>query len=87
MPVEANATELERFLADFDQWPYDAPAAREFGRVKSELRAVGRPIPDVDSQIAAIARVNDLVLLTADAHFQNVRGLKSENWIPAPQQP
>lgn len=42
---------------------------------------MGRPIPDVDVQIAAIARANQLVLLTADAHFEQVSGLQVENWL------
>lgn len=85
--VEANVAQLELFLADYDHWPYDFAATREFGRIKAELRAAGRPIPDVDSQIAAIARVNDLTLLSADAHFQNVQGVRLENWISTPPRP
>jgi predicted nucleic acid-binding protein len=80
--AESNAAELELFLSDYEHWPFDHAAAEEFGRIKSQLRAAGRPIPDVDSQIAAIARVNNLVLLTADAHFGHVNGLRIENWLP-----
>lgn len=79
--VESNAVELQVFLDDYEHWPYDQSAANEFGRIKSELRKVGRPIPDVDVQIAAIARANQLVLLTADAHFEQVSGLQVENWL------
>src|SRR5207237_7148985 len=46
--VDSNTAELELFLRDYDHWPYGLSAAREFGRIKSELRAAGRPIPDVD---------------------------------------
>src|SRR5437870_4813157 len=53
--VAENERDLLRFLETFDHYDYDAAAAMEFGRVKSELRRVGRPIPDVDVQIAAIA--------------------------------
>jgi tRNA(fMet)-specific endonuclease VapC len=45
----------------------------------------GRPIPQIDVQIAAIARVNDLTLLTSDKHFRTVDNLKLEDWLsPAP---
>jgi predicted nucleic acid-binding protein len=57
----------------------------EADRILDEMRR--EKWADVDSQLAAIARVNDLVLLTADAHSQNVRDLKSENWVTAAQQP
>jgi tRNA(fMet)-specific endonuclease VapC len=62
-------------------WEFTAQAAEEFGRIKSELRRTGHPIPDVDAQIAGIARLNDLTLLTADAHFAAVQDLKNENWL------
>ena len=55
----------------------------EYGRIRTELRQKGRPIPDIDIQIAAIARVNDLVVLTADKHFFNIGGLHVENWLTA----
>ena len=79
--VDANTVVLERVLADLQILNFDGDAAREFGRVKSELRRLGRPMPDVDSQIAAIARLHGLTLLTADAHFWHVPGLRTENWL------
>jgi tRNA(fMet)-specific endonuclease VapC len=79
--VAENERDLLRFLETFDNHEYDAAAAIEFGRIKSELRRIGRPIPDVDVQIAAVARAHGLTLLTADAHFAFVEGLKIENWL------
>jgi tRNA(fMet)-specific endonuclease VapC len=79
--IARNTGELEGVLSAFEPWDFDERAATDFGRIKSELRRVGRPIPDVDVQIAAIARVNGLILLTADAHFEAVRGLSRENWL------
>ncbi len=79
--VEENERDLLRFLETFDHHEYDAGAAIEFGRIKSALRRIGRPIPDVDVQIAAVARANGLTLLTADAHFAFVEGLKLDNWL------
>ncbi len=79
--VADNERDLLRFLETFDKYQYDAVAAIEFGRIKSELRRMGRPIPDVDVQIAALARAHDLTLLTADTHFAFVEGLKIENWL------
>jgi tRNA(fMet)-specific endonuclease VapC len=79
--VADNERDLLRFLDTFDNHEYDGVAAIEFGRIKSELRRIGRPIPDVDVQIAAIARIHGLTLLTADAHFAFVEGLTIENWL------
>jgi tRNA(fMet)-specific endonuclease VapC len=79
--VAANEASLRQFLPRFRQYPFDHAAAQEFGRIKTELRAAGRPIPSVDVQIAAVARTNNLIVLTGDAHFAAVPNLKFENWL------
>ena len=38
----ARQSELQQLEADFDPIPFDAAAARAFGRVAAELRASGR---------------------------------------------
>lgn len=82
--IAQNTKNLEMVLADFTTWDFDHASAREFGRIKAELRRSGRTIPDVDVQIAAIARHHALTLLTADAHFSAVTGLVAENWLAQP---
>jgi tRNA(fMet)-specific endonuclease VapC len=79
--IERKTKDLEQILDGLPRWDFIETAAMEFGRIKTELRQQGRVIPDADIQIAAIAKVNDLVVLTADAHFNNVRDLKTENWL------
>ena len=79
--IAANAAELDRILADFRLWGYERAEAVEFGRIKAELRRTGRPIPDIDVQLAGIARINGLTLLTSDKHFEAVSDLKIENWL------
>jgi tRNA(fMet)-specific endonuclease VapC len=81
--VAENTNDLRRVLQDLRLWEFDLAAATEFGRIKSELRRVGRPIPDVDVQIAAVARCNGLSLLSADAHFASIAGLTVEDWTTA----
>ena len=66
---------------DIILWPFDERAAEEFGRIQAEQKAKGRPIPPLDAQIAAVARVHGLVLLTADHHFTFVDGIAVENWL------
>src|SRR5947209_1773252 len=62
--ISENEQKLRAFLEDFDILNLDDNAAIEFGKIKAELRKVGRPVPDVDAQIAAIARSSGLTLLT-----------------------
>lgn len=79
--VAENERRLNAFLSRFPILEFDAAAGIEFGRIKAGLRRIGRPIPDVDSQIAAIAMTNGVILLSADAHFSVVTGLGVENWL------
>jgi tRNA(fMet)-specific endonuclease VapC len=61
--------------------PYDAKAAEWHARERARLEAVGRTIPYADGQIAAIAVVNALTLVTANVRdFRQVEGLRVENW-------
>jgi tRNA(fMet)-specific endonuclease VapC len=79
--IQANTEKLQRVLRAYHHWEFDAGAAEDFGRIRAETRRAGRPIPELDVQIAAIARVNDLTLLTSDRHFAHVIDLQVENWL------
>ena len=75
-----NQGRLQRLAGALLLWPFDALAAQEFGRIQAEQKAKGRPIPPLDAQIAAVARVNDLILLTDDRHLTFVDGITIESW-------
>jgi tRNA(fMet)-specific endonuclease VapC len=78
---EANRRKLVSLLPQFSIWRYEGDEAREFGRLRVELNQQGTPIPIVDVMIAAIARANNLVVVSADHYFNFVRGIKVENWL------
>ena len=78
---ETNRRKLLSLIPQFSIWRYEHDEAREFGRLRVELRAQGTPIPMVDVMIAATARANNLVVVTADQHFNLITGLKVENWM------
>ncbi len=62
--------------------PFDVSAAQHYGHLRAELERAGTPIGDADMRIAAIARANDLTVVTANLrHFQRVAGLPVENWL------
>jgi len=79
-------TELEAFLRDvvrpsFPVLPYDEPAATWHGSERARLEQAGKPPPFVDGQIAAIASVAGLVLVTANPRdFARFNELRVENW-------
>ena len=58
----------------------DEQTANEYGLIKISLRAKGRPIPDNDAWIAALARQYNLPLATRDEHFAEVEGVVLERW-------
>ena len=53
----------------------DLEVAKMYGKIKSNLKAKGRPIPENDIWIAATAFAADLELVTVDSVFENINGL------------
>jgi predicted nucleic acid-binding protein len=66
---------LQQAEADFDPLPFDAAAARAFGRVAASLHRAGRKAQAraYDAMIAATAISNDLPLYTCNpADFEHI---------------
>lgn len=62
--------------------PYDRESAHWQAEERARLERVGRIVPFRDAQIAAVARVNDLVLVTANlAELAGFEGLRVESWM------
>jgi tRNA(fMet)-specific endonuclease VapC len=76
-----NLQSINRLLDLIPLLDFDLMAAEEYGRIKAELKARGRPIPGTDAQIAAVARLHDLTVLSADHHFRYVDDLRVESWL------
>ena len=69
------------FLGRFMSIDFDDRAAEVAGRIRGELAERGEPIGPHDLQIAAIALVNGLTLVTRNVReFGRVHGLTVENW-------
>jgi tRNA(fMet)-specific endonuclease VapC len=68
-------------LASFPVLVYDESAAHWHGVERARLEALGKPAPYVDGQIAAIAYVNELTLVTANVKdFARFKGVEVDNW-------
>ena len=81
--VEANLARVDTFVAGVSVLSCGLGTARHYGRVKNELRRKGRPIPDNDLWIAAVALEYNLTLITRDSHFRNIEGLVLD-FLPTP---
>lgn len=76
--VEQNLARLDDFAKAVAVLPCDKECAVFYSAVKFGLRKKGRPIPENDVWIAAIARQHRLSLISRDAHFQEVDELDLE---------
>jgi tRNA(fMet)-specific endonuclease VapC len=54
--------------------------AETYSHVRSELRQKGRPIPENDIWIAALARQHRQPVVSRDGHFDEVSGLRRVQW-------
>jgi tRNA(fMet)-specific endonuclease VapC len=64
--------------------PYDREAAEWHAAERARLEALGLTPAFVDGQIASIARVNDLVLVTANLEdYRQFEGLQLADWSAA----
>jgi tRNA(fMet)-specific endonuclease VapC len=78
---ERNAQRLRNALSRLVIWPYSNDAAAEFGRIFAELRRLGRPMQQIDIQVAAIAReLGNCTVVSSDSDLAAVPGLTVENW-------
>ena len=73
---------VEDLLGEIDVLPFDAPADAEYGNIRAELEAAGKPIGGNDLLIAAHARTSGATVVTANTNeFKRIPGLKVENWL------
>lgn len=76
---------VEAILGSVQILAFDVPADAEYGGMRAELEAAGRPIGPNDLLIAAHACSLGAVLVTANTgEFARVRGLQLENWLNSP---
>ncbi len=86
LPAGKRREALEDYLQDvvqrsFPILPYDELAARRHAAERARLEEAGTTVPFVDGQIAAIALVHELVLVTGNVRdFAPFNTLTVENW-------
>jgi tRNA(fMet)-specific endonuclease VapC len=86
LPPSARRSAIEQYLSQvvaptIPILPYDSQAAHWHASERARLGSLGKTPPFTDGQIAAIARVNDLVLVTANtADFALFQDIQVEDW-------
>ncbi len=64
--------QINQFLENCIVISVDYETADFYGKIKTALKAKGRPIPENDIWIAAIAAQHNLPLFTSDQHFKEI---------------
>ena len=78
--MNENVARIDELASGVGLRGCDMETARGYATIKNRLRIQGKPIPENDVWIAAIARQHGLTLVTRDAHFAVVEDLSSETW-------
>ena len=78
---DARCQVIEAFLEKLPNLAWSIETADQYGQLKSTLQRQGRPIGELDTQIAAHALAENLILVTHNTkHFERIEGLKMEDW-------
>ena len=80
--TDRNLADIEEMTARIEVLPFEDKAAYHFGRIRSDLYRMGRPIGPYDMMIAGHARASAMILVTNNGkEFERVPGLQVENWV------
>jgi len=71
---------LDHLESESDVLHVDPITARTYAEIRRELKTAGRPIPENDIWIAALARQHDLPVVSRDSHFDHVKKLTRVDW-------
>lgn len=86
LPDSGRRSAIEEYLqrvvaTSIEILPYDGHAARWHASERARLALAGRTPPFADGQIAAVARTNDLILITLNLmEYDGFRDLRVEDW-------
>ena len=75
--------EVEGFLQSFQILPWNSAVASSYGELRAAQRRRGRPLSHEDLMIGSHALALGLILVTHDAAFSFVDGLRMEDWTVA----
>jgi tRNA(fMet)-specific endonuclease VapC len=77
---EENLKKISKLLEDMIVLENNVQTARVYGEIKKILKHKGKPIPENDIWIAAIAKQYNLLLITTDIHFNEIEDLPLYSW-------
>lgn len=72
---KTNLAKINEVSTNSNIIPCDSQTARHYGIIKNQLKEKGKPIPENDIWIGAIALQHRLTLVTKDVHFKEIEGM------------
>lgn len=73
---------IENAISRLPILPYTQVSAEWHGEEAARLQNLGKSSPFIDAQIAAVAKTNNLILVTRNtADFKNFSDLQLDNWF------
>ena len=74
--------QLEAVLGAIEILPFEVPADETYGRLRTRLEQIGRPIGGNDLLIAAQAvALGHSIVTDNEREFARIEGLQSQNWL------
>ena len=78
--IEKNISDIRKISSSYNVLLVDEAITLVYGSIKSILRKKGKPIPENDIWIAAIAQQHKLTIITRDKHFKEIDTIKVKKW-------
>jgi tRNA(fMet)-specific endonuclease VapC len=78
--IQKNIANILKITLRYNVLHIDEDTASIYGIIKTALRKKGKPIPENDIWIAAIAQQHELILITRDKHFSEIDNLNTQLW-------
>lgn len=75
------STQFKRVMDSIEVFALESAVATHYADLRARLELSGTPIGPNDTLIAAHALALDATLVSADAEFSRVTGLRVENWL------
>jgi len=78
--VDKNIADINKITSNYNILVVDDAVSLVYGKIKAALKKKGKPIPENDIWIAAIAENHGLILVSRDKHFKEVETIKLKDW-------
>jgi len=78
--VNKNIRGIQNITNHYNVLFIDEETTLAYGNIKAALRKKGKPIPENDIWIAAIAQRYELIVATRDKHFNEIESIRIKSW-------